>query len=102
VTPFHLDESAEAEVVAAGDWYQTNAGSGMASRFRDAIDDALLAMSEAPQAYPAVDEWRGVVLRRVLVQGFPYQIVYGTVAGTLWVFAVAHSRRRPGYWRERT
>jgi hypothetical protein len=30
-----------------------------------------------------------------------YRVVYGVVAGTLWVFAIAHLHRRPGYWRDR-
>ncbi|HSQ64671.1 MAG TPA: type II toxin-antitoxin system RelE/ParE family toxin [Polyangiaceae bacterium] len=101
MTPFQLDEAAAAELVAAGDWYRANAGPEIATRFVDAIDAALTRMSEGPQAHALLEEWRGVVLRRILVQGFPFQVVYGMVAGTLWVFAVAHLHRRPGYWHDR-
>ena len=37
----------------------------------------------------------------MVVEGFPYELIYqfeGTVAV---IIAVAHSSRRPGYWRDR-
>ncbi len=101
MTPFQLDADAAAELGAAGDWYRTNAGPEVAMRFVDAIDFAFTEMSETPQAHFALEECHGVVLRRVLVHGFPFQIVYGIAAETLWVFAVAHLRRKPGYWQSR-
>lgn len=101
MTPFTVDDEAEAELVAAGDWYQAHARAGVAERFREAIERAFFELAERPDAFPIVEEWRGVALRRVLVRGFPYAIVYGRVSGVVWVFAVAHHHRRPGYWRER-
>ena len=35
------------------------------------------------------------------VTGFPYRIVYFVEDDLLTVVAVAHSKRRPGYWRDR-
>jgi plasmid stabilization system protein ParE len=101
VTPFTVDDEAEAELVAAGDWYHANARPGVAARFREAIERALSELGETPDAFQVVEEWHGVTLRRVLVRGFPYQIVYGHLPDGLWVFAVAHLHRRPGYWRTR-
>jgi plasmid stabilization system protein ParE len=39
--------------------------------------------------------------RRVLVPGFPYQIVYRLDSDDIRVIAIAHLRRRPGFWRHR-
>jgi len=39
--------------------------------------------------------------RTVMVDGFPYDIVYRVVGSDLEVLALAHHRRRPGYWRRR-
>lgn len=36
-----------------------------------------------------------------MVSGFPYDIVYRVTTADLEVLAVAHHRRRPGYWRRR-
>jgi hypothetical protein len=35
------------------------------------------------------------------VTGFPYRIVYFVKDEVLTIVAVAHAKRRPGYWRER-
>jgi plasmid stabilization system protein ParE len=77
VTPITVDADAEAELVAAGDWYHANARPGVSKRFREAIERAFSELSERSDAFQVVEEWHGVTLRRVLVRGFPYQIVYG-------------------------
>ena len=100
-TTIAVDAEAEAELIAAGDWYYANARAGVAIRFREAIERSLDEVSGAPEAFPVVDTWRGVALRRVFVRGFPYQIVYSDISGQLRVLAVAHLHRRPGYWRAR-
>ena len=50
-----------------------------------------------PYSYSTVfDEYR-----RYLMARFPYGVVYRIEGETVLVFAVAHLRRRPGYWRNR-
>jgi plasmid stabilization system protein ParE len=39
--------------------------------------------------------------RRVLLRGFPFSLVYLSDPGESVVVAVAHHRRRPGYWLDR-
>ncbi|MBK9572434.1 MAG: type II toxin-antitoxin system RelE/ParE family toxin [Rhodoferax sp.] len=39
--------------------------------------------------------------RRYLFRRFPYCIIYQVTAEELRVIAVAHQRRRPGYWSKR-
>lgn len=46
-----------------------------------------------------VDPSLGV--RRVRVRRFPYQVVYLVIDNDVVVIAIAHDRRRPGYWAER-
>jgi hypothetical protein len=42
-------------------------------------------------------------LRRfALNDRFPFSIVYSIQGDTLFVIAVAHASRRPGYWKRRT
>ena len=39
--------------------------------------------------------------RRVVLARFPYSIVYEILTEGLLIVAIAHHRRRPGYWRHR-
>lgn len=40
--------------------------------------------------------------RRYILRRFPYSIIYQVTTDELRVIAVAHHRRRPGYWTGRT
>jgi plasmid stabilization system protein ParE len=40
-------------------------------------------------------------VRRLLLRRFPYQLVYRVMGDEVRVYAVAHLKRRPGYWRKR-
>ena len=40
--------------------------------------------------------------RRVLLSRFPFQVVYQIRPSGIVIVAFAHSRRRPGYWLNRT
>jgi toxin ParE1/3/4 len=37
-------------------------------------------------------------ISRARVQGFPYNVIFREVDGSIQVLAVAHHRRRPLYW----
>jgi len=39
--------------------------------------------------------------RKRIVPGFPYNIIYRVWEDYIYLVAVAHHSRRPGYWRER-
>lgn len=87
---------AEAEVREAFFWYFERSPLA-ADAFRTELFDALdsLATNAAMWAEDE-DGFRSHVLRR-----FPYTVWYELVAQTVNVFAVAHQRRRPGYWQVR-
>jgi toxin ParE1/3/4 len=39
--------------------------------------------------------------RRVNLKVFPFYIAYVTQGDLVWVLAVAHGNKKPGYWRDR-
>lgn len=41
-------------------------------------------------------------IRRRLVRRFPYPVIYAEFSDTVLILAIAHQRRRPGYWQDRT
>jgi plasmid stabilization system protein ParE len=52
-------------------------------------------------ANPTLPRLRGGRYRRVNSNRFPYYVAYTIRAETVVILAVAHGRRRPGYWRKR-
>lgn len=49
------------------------------------------------------DRWRILEedVRRCLVRVFPYAVLYTTEDDYILIVAIAHGKRRPGYWRHR-
>lgn len=37
----------------------------------------------------------------MVLRGFPFLLIYRETAASVEILAVAHGRRRPGYWRDR-
>jgi plasmid stabilization system protein ParE len=65
--------------------------------FKAAIDAALTRIKQSPHLFAA----DSIGHRACPVERFPYRIVYRIAGDFLVVFAVAHTSRRPGYWRRR-
>ena len=86
----------EAEEAAA--WYRDEAGVDVAERFERALAAALERIRVSPGRWPRI----GQLVRRVRLARFPYLIVYVPRADASVVVAVAHQKRRPGYWGRRT
>jgi plasmid stabilization system protein ParE len=76
--------------------YCEAARTGLGVTFRDAVRAVL----DRILAHPEIRELRHGT-RRVMVAGFPYDLVYRVMVPDIEVLAVAHNRRRPGYWQRR-
>ena len=91
-----FDPTADFELREAADFYDLESP-GLGDRFLDVVQSSLRELLEFPQSCPILaDEQRKLVLER-----FPYYIVYWTDGAVIEVYAVAHERRRPGYWQDR-
>jgi len=91
-----LHPEAIAEGREARLWYRLRSRV-VEERFRLALRHAIATIREAPERWPADDDG----LRQCRVVGFPYRLIYWTDGEYSLVVAIAHSKRRPGYWRER-
>lgn len=88
--------SAREEFEAAYEWYRDR-GIDVAQRFLREIEQGIERISEEPSlGQPYINSCRRYVCHR-----FPFLIVYRVRGPVLLVTAVAHGRRRPGYWRNR-
>ena len=92
---FHDD--ALAEYLAAIAWYERDYP-GRGERFSAAVERAVARVAHAPHAFGERFGYRLVPVYR-----FPYVLFIDSTsdAPTLCVVAVAHAKRRPGYWRKR-
>lgn len=96
-----FEDEADAEYRQAGRWYESRrVGIGVA--FLDAVDVALRRIVDFPRAGVSVPRVPGdLPVRRFAVNRFPYHVVYLETPDTLRILAVAHDRRKPGYWKSR-
>jgi plasmid stabilization system protein ParE len=87
---------AEEEVQRAYAWYRERNPTAARAFLAD-LDHAILRVTEAPERWPL---YQGRA-RRYLFQRFPFSVIYRVTNETIDVIAVAHHRRRPGYWSDR-
>ena len=96
--PLRISELASEELREAVRWYEDRR-SGWGGRLFDAVSHSV----ELIEAYPEIgEERRGRhPSRQFSVLGFPYKVVYRIRPQDIYVVAVAHTSRRPGYWKNR-
>src|SRR5580704_13858028 len=95
-TKFYLPPSAVEEAEAAALWYRERsprAGTRFVTELNQVIDGLLAAPHRWPQGPHGT--------RKLRFPYFPFAIIYRESKATIQILAVAHGRRRPGYWRTR-
>lgn len=70
---------------------------GLGIDFLTAVEQTLTRIEQFPSAAPT----EGSTIRKKLVLGFPFAILYSHQQDSIAVLAVMHLHRRPGYWRDR-
>lgn len=109
MTPIQLHERARRERLEAKRRYG-HRDPAVAVRFDDALRKVFVRIKEAPAQFPehallAVPTEAGPlffgVRRALLSKPFPYVVFFYIRRGTAVVLAIAHARRRPGYWSAR-
>lgn len=96
-SPPEFHEEASAEYDAAFDWYLERSPKA-AEKFDDEMDRALSQITEAPHRWAAGPRRT----RRFLLRKFPFIVTYRQIAsGVIQIIAVAHTSRKPGYWKSR-
>ena len=97
-----LHPEARAELRTASLWYEERQEQ-LGGEFLDAVSVTLEKISKAPELYP---RWTGteraaLVIRKALVERFPYSVAFEQHESSLFVLTVAHQKRRPLYWLKR-
>ena len=94
--PARLHPKAEEEANSAWAWY-ADRNPRAADAFLAELDAAMAGIAEGPLQWPRLYS----SYRRFPMHTFPFNVVYIQLQGIVEVIAIAHFRRRPGYWRQR-
>lgn len=71
---------------------------GLGQRYHAAFRAAAALACATPERFKLVHPPE---IRKVGLQGFPFDLIYRQAGGTVQILAVAHHRRRPEYWAAR-
>lgn len=101
MSSLRLVSAAKREFRAAVEWY-LEINIDIATEFVDRVEFAYAQIANNPLRYPKVEFIKtDREIRRVLLPKFPYLIVYELLDEQIYVLAIAHAHRRPGYWKDR-
>ena len=87
---------AEAELWHAVEYYESECP-GLGLDFEAQVRASVNVIRHFPQRWSLREDGT----RRYLVHRFPYLVVYMHLHDHVWIIAIAHCKRRPGYWKER-
>jgi hypothetical protein len=77
-------------------WYESQSD-GLGRRFMQELETGIELITEAPLIWPKFRR----IYHRYLLTKFPFSIYYSVEDSNLYVYAVAHTSRKPYYWKER-
>lgn len=92
---FH--DEAQAEFDAAIAYYDAQE-TGLGLRFHRDVERAVEVIERHPQIG---SRYKSTRFRRYVLVDFPHIIFYLELEDVVWVAAIAHSKRRPDYWKRR-
>ncbi|MDB6023135.1 MAG: type toxin-antitoxin system RelE/ParE family toxin [Pedosphaera sp.] len=94
-----LHAEARAELLESVVFYRERAGERWAGRFKQRVAEGLRAIAANPERYPPAQDLPG--LQKMRIKQFPFTLLYVNRKDYIWIVAVAHGSRKPGYWKDR-
>ncbi len=94
--PYAFHPEAGEEYAQAAEYYAAMSPE-LGVRFCNEIERLIDQARQRPDTFFRVSP--GV--RRALARKFPYSVVYLDEPDRVWIVAVMHAKRWPGYWRTR-
>lgn len=92
----HFHPEATDEFEDAVNYYEEREP-GLGLSFSLEIQRGIELISDYPDSWPFLSS----STRRFLVKQFPYGIIYSIYQDTIYILAVMHLNRKPGYWEKR-
>jgi toxin ParE1/3/4 len=91
---FHPE--AHQEMIESARFYEEKSV-GLGADFLAAVENTTRRIEQNPEAGPI----ERANIRKRLVSGFPFTILYEVQLDAIFLAAVMHQQRRPGYWKTR-
>ena len=91
-----FDQDASAEFLAAVEYYE-ECQTGLGRRFREAVEAEVDAIATMPFRFRVLH----APFRRCLIPKFPYAVIFSIEPDFILIIAVAHTKRKPGFWHDR-
>ena len=91
-----VEADAAAELSSSIEFYE-EARLGLGIEFKTSVWKAIQVIQRQPDHYPLKSDGT----RSLLMARFPFNIRYVELPETIWIVAIAHTSRRPNYWKDR-
>jgi plasmid stabilization system protein ParE len=91
---FHPE--AEKEFIEAIDYYE-DIELGLGYDFAGEVYLSIQRALEFPEAWTKMED----EIRRSMVNRFPFGVLYSIEADEIFILAIMHLHKRPGYWKSR-
>jgi toxin ParE1/3/4 len=93
---YEFHPEAEQELYEAASRYEAEVPE-LGFRFADEVERVVQLLLEHPELGSRLDD----DLRHFVLRKFPFSVVYALASDLVYIVAVAHGSREPGYWRLR-
>lgn len=96
MTCLDVHPKAVAELIAAVAWYEKRR-TGLGKLFLSEVEGCMQRIVSTPALWPV----HVGNVRRCLLRQFPFAVLFIHENCHVYILAVMHLRRRPGYWEKR-
>lgn len=93
---FSFHPEAKFELTEVVEFYQTKE-INLGVEFLEEIFGTIARIIEFPQAFPNFSK----NTRKCLINRFPFAVIYQIRQKEIFILAITHLSRKPGYWKER-
>ena len=94
-----LHPEAREELQVSVTFYRERAGEDWATRFKQRVAEGMSTIALDPERCPPVPDTPEV--QKLRIKQFPFSLLYINRPDYVWLVAVAHGSRKPGYWKRR-
>ncbi len=94
--PVLHDPEGQSDIFAAVRFYEGR-HQGLGEQFLRAVERTVRRIAERPESFAYYE----VPVRSCRVPKFPYRVLYVNDSEAIWIIALAHLSRMPGWWRYR-
>jgi hypothetical protein len=97
VKPVLFHSAAEAELYDAIAFYESRR-TGLGLAFQSEVERVVDLIQQHPDRWPG---YKNTPYRKISLDRVPFSVFYLELEAVTWIAAVAHQKRKPGYWLHR-